>query len=71
MANINDYLSWRGDVPLSTAPFNPADNLLLSQFAYMSLPISTPCALGAAAQAIISSGAAQDKNRLLAGQLAS
>lgn len=70
MANINDYLDWRGDVPLSAAPFNPADNLLLSQFAYMSLPIGAPCALSAAARSLISSGVAQGNNLLLAKHLA-
>ena len=34
MANIFDYLEWRGDVPFSTDPFNEVDNLVLSELAY-------------------------------------
>ena len=32
--NVFDYLKWRGDVPLSVAPFNEVDNLILSELAY-------------------------------------
>lgn len=34
MANINEYLDWRGDVPFSIDPFNDVDNLILSELAY-------------------------------------
>ena len=34
MANIFDYLTWRGDVPFSVDPFNEVDNLVLSELAY-------------------------------------
>ena len=34
MANIFDYLEWRGDVPFSCDPFNEVDNLVLAQLAY-------------------------------------
>lgn len=34
MANIHDYLIWRGDVPLSVSPFNEVDGLVLSELAY-------------------------------------
>ncbi len=34
MANIFDYLAWRGDIPFSQDPFNEVDNLILSQLAY-------------------------------------
>ena len=37
MANILNYLAWRGDVPLSVAPFNEVDNLILSELAYTPL----------------------------------
>ena len=33
MANIFDYLEWRGDVPFSTDPFNEVDNLVLAELA--------------------------------------
>ena len=34
MANLFDYLSWRGDIPFSVDPFNEVDNLILSSVAY-------------------------------------
>ncbi len=34
MANIIDYLLWRGDVPLSIDPFNEVDALILTELAY-------------------------------------
>ena len=36
MANINDYLMWRGDIPLSKEyPFNEIDNMVLARFSYL------------------------------------
>ena len=44
MPNIIDYLTWRGDVPMTCSPFNDVDNLILSQFAYLSLEkADKPC----------------------------
>ena len=37
MADLFDYLIWRGDVPLTLDPFNEVDNLLLSELAYADL----------------------------------
>lgn len=37
LANILDYLDWRGDVPFSADPFNEIDGLILSQFCYVNL----------------------------------
>lgn len=34
MANIMDYLTWRGDVPFSVDPFNEVDALILTELAY-------------------------------------
>ena len=34
MADIFDYLRWRGDVPFEADPFNEVDNLVLSELAY-------------------------------------
>lgn len=34
MADIFDYLDWRGDVPFTADPFNEVDNLVLSELAY-------------------------------------
>lgn len=36
MANINDYLKWRGDIPLSKDfPFNEVDSMILARFSYL------------------------------------
>jgi hypothetical protein len=36
MANINDYLVWRGDLPISKEyPFNEIDALILGRFSYL------------------------------------
>lgn len=37
MANILDYLEWRGDISLQEDPFNAVDNLVLSWMAYVNL----------------------------------
>lgn len=34
MANIFDYLKWRGDIKISQSEFNEIDNLILARFAY-------------------------------------
>ena len=34
MADIFDYLKWRGDIPFETDPFNEVDNLVLAELAY-------------------------------------
>ena len=35
MANVLDYLEWRGDLTLQQAPFNPVDGLILCRLAYV------------------------------------
>ena len=35
MANISDYLDWRGDLDFSVSPFCEVDNLILSELAYV------------------------------------
>lgn len=35
MANINDYLQWRGDLSFNQSPFNEVDNLILSVLSYV------------------------------------
>lgn len=35
MANLMDYLEWRGDLTLEKSPFNEVDNLILSQLVYV------------------------------------
>ncbi len=35
MANLFDYLKWRGDIPMGQVPINPVDNLILSALTYI------------------------------------
>ena len=35
MANVYDYLSWRGDIPLSVDPFNELDGMVLARLSYL------------------------------------
>lgn len=36
MANMLDYIKWRGDLSFEVAPFNEVDNLILSELAYLN-----------------------------------
>ncbi len=42
MANILDYLDWRGDITLRERPFNEIDNLILSCLAYLQMTDLVP-----------------------------
>jgi hypothetical protein len=42
MANIFDYLSWRGDIDFAHSPFNPVDNIIFSQLSYLPLDSIVP-----------------------------
>ena len=35
MADLFDYLLWRGDLTLDTVPMNPVDTLILSELSYI------------------------------------
>jgi len=35
MANLLDYIAWRGDIPLAADPFNEVDALVLCQISYL------------------------------------
>ncbi len=37
MANMLDYLDWRGDVSFKQSPFNEVDNVILAQLSYLDL----------------------------------
>ncbi len=37
MANMEDYLKWRGDITFKQSPFNEVDNLILSELAYIEI----------------------------------
>ena len=35
MANMLDYLDWRGDLSMAKDPFNEVDNLILAELSYI------------------------------------
>ena len=37
MANIIDYIKWRGDLSFDVSPFNELDNAVFSLFSYLDL----------------------------------
>ena len=37
MANIEDYLRWRGDLTFQERPFNEIDNLILAVMSYADI----------------------------------
>ena len=56
MSDLFDYLAWRGDIPMSPAPFNPVDGLILSILSYVHFDnlvppdLRGPISLGKAAE---------------------
>ena len=43
MANIFDYLIWRGDLPLSVSPFNEVDGAVFARLSYLPFELIMPC----------------------------
>jgi hypothetical protein len=37
MANMMDYIDWRGDITFKQSPFNEVDNIIMSQIGYVDL----------------------------------
>jgi hypothetical protein len=42
MADLFDYLSWRGDLTFRQSPFNPVDNIILTHVSYLPLDNIVP-----------------------------
>ncbi len=42
MANIYDYIDWRGDLPFTESPFNDIDNLILAELCYAEMEDIVP-----------------------------
>ena len=42
MANLMDYLDWRGDLTLEQSPFNEVDNLILSELSFVDFQEIVP-----------------------------
>ena len=59
MANMLDYIDWRGDLDFSQAPLNEVDNLILSAISYIdfediiSPSLNKPILLNSAAKSYI------------------
>ena len=52
MTNMLDYISWRGDIPFSSSPFNEIDNIIYSMLSFIDFsglvprdPLSSPVKL--------------------------
>ena len=58
MANIIDYLDWRGDLTLEASPFNEVDNLLLAELSFLDLADIVPDVGGGEAVALREAAAA-------------
>lgn len=48
MANLLDYLEWRGDLTLFQAPFNEVDNLILAELSFVDFGGIVPAPGGGA-----------------------
>lgn len=46
MADIFEYLRWRGDLTLEKTPFNEVDGVILARFSYLPLDLVQPGTLG-------------------------
>ncbi len=46
MANIFDYLKWRGDIPMTAVPFTVADRLILAELSYVEFANDGPLPIG-------------------------
>lgn len=44
MANLMDYLDWRGDLTFSQSPFNEVDNLILAELSFVDFQSVVPAA---------------------------
>ena len=42
MANLLDYLDWRGDLTLEQSPFNEVDNLILAELSFVDFKDIVP-----------------------------
>ena len=42
MANLLDYLDWRGDLTLDKSPFNEVDNLILAELSFVDFKDIVP-----------------------------
>lgn len=73
MANLCDYLYWRGDLPLDGHPFNPVDALALAWLASMPLPDPPPETLGETVSRMLRDDPPEDESlrfaRLMADSL--
>ena len=70
MGTLFDYLSWRGDLSLSTVPVTPVDALIFSSLSYLNFEgivpkdLQNPIPLHVAADAFLSLADAQDRIRV-------
>lgn len=63
MANMMDYLAFRGDIPFEADPFNDVDNQLCAQFSFMDLQKIVPEEAGKEVELMTAVSAYFDGNR--------
>ena len=70
MGNLFEYLSWRGDLPLTTVPITPVDALIFSALSYLNFAgivpgdLRNPIPLHVAADAFLSLADAPERVRV-------
>lgn len=70
MANLFDYLYWRGDLSLECLPFNAVDGLILAWFSSMPLQAPVPERLGEASAALAERSELENDSRRFVRMLA-
>lgn len=76
MANILDYLDWRGDLSFAERPFNEVDNLILAEISYLDFSgvvprgfVAQPVSLQEAAQRYFAAHPTTDMGVLVPDQI--
>ncbi|MDR2923810.1 MAG: DUF2974 domain-containing protein [Treponema sp.] len=70
MANLFDYISWRGDLEFDRLPFNPVDNIVFSQLSYLPMDGIVPGLHERGSSAVISSAVISGAVSVTIGELA-
>jgi len=66
MANLFDYVYWRGDLSMQALPFTPVDGLILSAFAFLPMERGVGDTLGETVGILLEQGALSGETERLA-----
>ena len=64
MANLMDYLDWRGDLTLAQSPFNEVDNLILAELSFVILAVRVDASKGENRRVLVPGSKAIDRHKL-------